>query len=177
MEPRARVELATCRLRIGCSTTELPRRDLFTIALAIRFRNSGPGFRFVLANPDTRTTSGFVLAKPPQNDFPTRRLGITWAKNRTCSTGKRVHQPAQRYCDQYEHGEGPRSVFEALKWIAAAQRTERQRNDYCKKQKQLKVRQMQRHHAGHALRLRAASYACSAASRFKTPAVARKRVP
>ena len=33
MEPRARVELATCRLRIGCSTTELPRpliiNDLF----------------------------------------------------------------------------------------------------------------------------------------------------
>jgi hypothetical protein len=26
MEPRARVELATCRLRIGCSTTELPRQ-------------------------------------------------------------------------------------------------------------------------------------------------------
>jgi len=25
MEPRARLELATCRLRIGCSTTELPR--------------------------------------------------------------------------------------------------------------------------------------------------------
>ena len=25
VEPRARVELATCRLRIGCSTTELPR--------------------------------------------------------------------------------------------------------------------------------------------------------
>src|SRR6266576_2675484 len=33
MEPRARVELAACRLRIGCSTTELPRpliiKDLF----------------------------------------------------------------------------------------------------------------------------------------------------
>ena len=33
LEPRARVELATCRLRIGCSTTELPRpliiKDLF----------------------------------------------------------------------------------------------------------------------------------------------------
>jgi hypothetical protein len=33
LEPRARVELATCRLRIGCSTTELPRpliiNDLF----------------------------------------------------------------------------------------------------------------------------------------------------
>src|SRR5882724_13128927 len=28
MEPRARVELATCRLRIGCSTTELPRLRL-----------------------------------------------------------------------------------------------------------------------------------------------------
>jgi hypothetical protein len=27
LEPRARVELATCRLRIGCSTTELPRPD------------------------------------------------------------------------------------------------------------------------------------------------------
>jgi hypothetical protein len=27
MEPRARVELATCRLRIGCSTTELPRQN------------------------------------------------------------------------------------------------------------------------------------------------------
>src|ERR1700719_998846 len=25
VEPRARVDLATCRLRIGCSTTELPR--------------------------------------------------------------------------------------------------------------------------------------------------------
>jgi hypothetical protein len=38
MEPRARVELATCRLRIGCSTTELPRlinhlRVLVTISV------------------------------------------------------------------------------------------------------------------------------------------------
>ena len=32
MEPRARVELATCRLRIGCSTTELPRPAFTTIA-------------------------------------------------------------------------------------------------------------------------------------------------
>ena len=35
MEPRARVELATCRLRIGCSTTELPRhlirKDLLSL--------------------------------------------------------------------------------------------------------------------------------------------------
>src|SRR5260221_556773 len=30
LEPRARVELATCRLRIGCSTTELPRPLLIT---------------------------------------------------------------------------------------------------------------------------------------------------
>jgi hypothetical protein len=34
LEPRARVELATCRLRIGCSTTELPRPVFFTIASA-----------------------------------------------------------------------------------------------------------------------------------------------
>ena len=34
LEPRARVELATCRLRIGCSTTELPRLGVITIAFA-----------------------------------------------------------------------------------------------------------------------------------------------
>src|SRR5208282_3439471 len=34
MEPRERVELSTCRLRIGCSTTELPRLVLLTIASA-----------------------------------------------------------------------------------------------------------------------------------------------
>ena len=35
VEPRARVELATCRLRIGCSTTELPRPLLITKDLLI----------------------------------------------------------------------------------------------------------------------------------------------
>ena len=36
MEPRARVELATCRLRIGCSTTELPRLRLIRSDLLTR---------------------------------------------------------------------------------------------------------------------------------------------
>jgi hypothetical protein len=34
LEPRAGLEPATCRLRIGCSTTELPRRAITTIAFA-----------------------------------------------------------------------------------------------------------------------------------------------
>ena len=34
LEPRARVELATCRLRIGCSTTELPRLGFFDCSMA-----------------------------------------------------------------------------------------------------------------------------------------------
>src|SRR5437016_6236273 len=69
LEPRARVELATCRLRIGCSTTELPRRDLFTIASEMGFRNSGAIWRFVVINPENHGKPVF-------------------------SAGKRVHQPA-----------------------------------------------------------------------------------
>src|SRR5713101_5607680 len=34
LEPRVGVEPTTCRLRIGCSTTELPRPALTTIAFA-----------------------------------------------------------------------------------------------------------------------------------------------
>ena len=34
LEPRVGVEPTTCRLRIGCSTTELPRPALFTITSA-----------------------------------------------------------------------------------------------------------------------------------------------
>src|SRR5713101_3624117 len=34
LEPRVGVGPTTCRLRIGCSTTELPRPPLITIALA-----------------------------------------------------------------------------------------------------------------------------------------------
>ena len=70
-------------------------------------------------------------------------------------TRKRVHQPTQADSDQYEHGEGPRGVFKAFEWIAPTQRAERQGDDHRKKQQRLKVRQMQRHHPGHALRLRA----------------------
>src|SRR6266478_9954524 len=43
LEPRARVELATCRLRIGCSTTELPRPAQTTIAFAQNYCQFGRG--------------------------------------------------------------------------------------------------------------------------------------
>src|SRR5436190_23081977 len=44
LEPRARVELATCRLRIGCSTTELPRHRIETkgVSLCVAARNPKP---------------------------------------------------------------------------------------------------------------------------------------
>src|SRR5580704_1342626 len=63
MEPRARVELATCRLRIGCSTTELPRpliiKDLFpclrdlhqTFIVLTRFRRRVPQLSHGNARP------------------------------------------------------------------------------------------------------------------------------
>src|SRR3984893_14238432 len=38
MEPRARVELATCRLRIGCSTTELPRHSVYYQQFSVNLR-------------------------------------------------------------------------------------------------------------------------------------------
>src|SRR5882757_6827217 len=69
LEPRARVELATCRLRIGCSTTELPRRDLFTITLAIRFRNYGGVFRFVLANAKISSIVPWRTSRAPQGSI------------------------------------------------------------------------------------------------------------
>src|ERR1700731_4684682 len=63
LEPRARVELATCRLRIGCSTTELPRpliiKDLFpclrdlhqTFIVLPRFRRRVPQLSHGNARP------------------------------------------------------------------------------------------------------------------------------
>src|ERR1700730_6431389 len=50
MEPRARVELATCRLRIGCSTTELPRLGKTSVILS-------RGVRFISVHPSTARRS------------------------------------------------------------------------------------------------------------------------
>ncbi len=52
-------------------------------------------------------------------------------------------------------------------------------NQQREEQHRLQMTELDSHFRVHALRLRAASYACSAASRFSTPApaVARKRVP
>ena len=44
MEPRARVELATCRLRIGCSTTELPRHSVYYQQFSVNLRSYSSRF-------------------------------------------------------------------------------------------------------------------------------------
>jgi len=44
MEPRARVELATCRLRIGCSTTELPRHSVYYQQFSVNLRTYSSRF-------------------------------------------------------------------------------------------------------------------------------------
>ena len=48
LEPRVGVEPTTCRLRIGCSTTELPRPALLTIAFAEIFCQFSGEIRFPL---------------------------------------------------------------------------------------------------------------------------------
>src|SRR2546421_2091599 len=86
MEPRARVELATCRLRIGCSTTELPRpliiKDLFpclrdfhqTFIVLSRFRRrvaqlSQANARPVRSDPVLYRTAIATLPPPTRSLF------------------------------------------------------------------------------------------------------------
>jgi|SRR5277367_2081356 len=96
------------------------------------------------------------------------------------SMRKRIHHPA--YADAYKkkQEERPKNVLEAIVETPPPKEPERHGDYRSKKQKSLKMRK--RHSAGHrrchhALRPRAASYACNAASKFNTPAVARNRVP
>src|SRR6267143_4641361 len=140
VEPRVGVEPTTCRLRIGCSTTELPRPVPSTITSAEIF------CQFSIKNP-----------------VPSMREG--------------VHRPADSYADQQEKEERPDDVFHAFNGLPAAQEAERYRNHQCKQQHRLQVTQAEFDGSAHAFRPRAASCACSAASRFSTPAAARKRVP
>ena len=91
VEPRARVELATCRLRIGCSTTELPRPALKTITFAEKFCQFRSAERF------------------PK--------GLRWRANRLA--GKGVHGPADAHAYEYKEEEGPQNVFYAVDGAAA----------------------------------------------------------
>lgn len=39
---------------------------------------------------------------------------------------KRIHEPANGYADDDEEAKGPGGVFQALGWLAAAERAERE---------------------------------------------------
>src|SRR5216684_1680948 len=140
LEPRVGVEPTTCRLRIGCSTTELPRPALTTIAFA---ENS---CQFI------RKTAFF-------------------------SSREWVHRPSDSHANQKKEKQRPHDVLHAIDRPPPAQEAKRDGNQQCEEQHRLQMTELESHFCVHALRPRAASYACSAASRFSTPAVARKRVP
>src|SRR5580704_8176708 len=97
--------------------------------------------------------------------------------NGVLSAGKGVHGPADAHADQQEEEERPYNVFHAVQRPAAAQKAERDGNDQREKQHRLKMAELEFESPAHPFRPRATSYACNAASRFSTPAVARNRVP
>ena len=92
LEPRERVELSTCRLRIGCSTTELPRpfilQDLFPCQSYFRTASiklpSNYHQTAALTGPEIGTVIGRLTICFPQragNDpetFPLAILAIRW---------------------------------------------------------------------------------------------------
>jgi hypothetical protein len=88
-----------------------------------------------------------------------------------------VHHPPDAYAHKQKQEERPQNVLEAVIGTAASEKPKGNGNHRREKQKRLKVRHHERGSRRQALRPRAASYACSAASRFNTPAVARNRVP
>src|SRR5260370_20389436 len=142
LERRVGVEPTTCGLRIGCSTTELPRPALTTIAFAENY------CQFI-------------------------------AQNGVLSVRGRIHRPSDSHADQKKQKQRPHDVFHPVDRPPPAQETKRDGNQPPEEQHRLQMTELHSHFCIHALRLRAASYACSAASRFSTPApaVARKRVP
>src|ERR1700726_1193198 len=100
MEPRARVELATCRLRIGCSTTELPRLG-GEIYISIR----GKLLSILRA--------GRV---PALACCPMRLLAR-----------KRVHGPSDPYPKQQKQQQRPNNILNALQRAPPAEETKRDR--------------------------------------------------
>ena len=117
MEPRARVELATCRLRIGCSTTELPR----------------------LCGENYLSTCGKLLSILQEAVFP-RGLLL-----KTLLVRKRIHRPADPYAKQQKKQQRPRDILHALKRAAPAQETKRNGYHKCEQQHRLQMAQMEFH--------------------------------
>ena len=58
---------------------------------------------------------------------------------------ERIHEPADGYADDDEEAEGPGGIFQALGWLAAAERAECERNNQCEEQHRLKMRERDVH--------------------------------
>src|SRR5205807_10114168 len=98
-------------------------------------------------------------------------------ENGVLSAGEGIHRPANSHANQKKKKQGPHDIFHALDRLSAAQKAKRDGNQQREEQHGLQMAELESHSRVHALRPRAASYACSADKRLSTPAVARKRVP
>src|SRR5258708_33560414 len=98
-------------------------------------------------------------------------------KNVIRSVRKGIHRPSDPPTDQNKESQRTYDIFHAVDRPPPAQEAKRYGDNQGEKQHGFQVAELESHFYVHALRPRAASYACSAASRFSTPAVARKRVP
>src|SRR5713226_537885 len=102
---------------------------------------------------------------------------IDWSLKGFLSTRERIHRPSDSHADQQKKEQRPHNVFHAVDRPPPAQKAKRDGNQQGEEQHGLQMAKLESQSRVHALRPRAASYACSAASRFSRPAVARKRVP
>jgi len=99
--------------------------------------------------------------------------------NRVQSTlfRERVHRPGNPDTDHKKQQEAPQDVLDPVLGLAASEKTKGDRDHRGEEQERLEMGELKQARIIHAFLPRAASKACRAASRFSTPAVARKRVP
>jgi hypothetical protein len=90
---------------------------------------------------------------------------------------KRIHRPANADAYQNEEKKRPQDIPDSIFRLTSSEKPKGHGDHRGKQQKRLDVRHRDLLQHGYALRPRAASYACNAAKRFSTPAVAKNRVP
>src|SRR5713226_3998347 len=117
MEPRVGVEPTTCRLRIGCSTTELPRLGAENYLSICR--------KLLSILQETVFLRGF-----DSREFLAR---------------KRVHGPADPDAKQQKQQQRPRNIPDAVERPAPAQKTKRNGDHEREQQHRLQVAQMKFH--------------------------------
>src|SRR5260370_13635855 len=115
--------------------------------------------------------------KPPPNIASKENYSQLIREINFLSPRERVHRPSDSHADQQKEKQRPHDVLHAVHRPPPAQEAKCDGNQHCEEQHGLEMAELESHFNVHALRPRAASYACSATSRFSTPAVARKRVP